>query len=231
MTRPVASRDPLYKVLLENGRSPYAGKPWPLPNGKPGEWLTVEGDLIPCERGIHLCRRGDLVSWLGPVIWEVESPDEPLIAEDKIVVRKARLLRRVEAWGKQVARLFAADCAERALAREAARGRTVDARSTAAVEVARRHAMGQATDEELSAAWAAEWDAVRAAARAAEWDAVRAAAAAAEWDAARAAAGAADVAAEWDAEWDAERAWQTRRLFARLEGRDPETDAPIREGL
>ena len=51
-----------------------------------------------------------------------------------------------------------------------------DARSIAALDVAERHANGQATDEELDAAWAA--------ARAAARDAARAAASEAAWDAA-----------------------------------------------
>jgi hypothetical protein len=54
-----------------------------------------------------------------------------------------------------------------------------DERSLIALDVAERHANGQATDEELASASDAAWAAVRAAAR----DAVRAAA----WDAARAA--------------------------------------------
>lgn len=85
-------------------------------------------------------------------------------------------------------------------------GRTVrdlmtDPRSTDALEVARRRAYGEATDEELAVAWAVAWaaagDVARAAARAAAW--------AAAGDAAWAAAG--DVA--WAAAWAAARdvAW------------------------
>ena len=78
-----------------------------------------------------------------------------------------------------------------------------DERSRNAVEVAERYAVGDATDDELAAAWdaasAAARDAARVAARDAAWDAARAAARAAArvaaraaaWDAARVAAGAA----------------------------------------
>ena len=115
-----------------------------------------------------------------------------------------------------------------------------DPRSLAALDVAERHANGEATDADLAAAWAAAWaaadaagaagaawtsaraaawdaaDAARAAARGAAWDAARAAARAAAWDAANA-ANAADAAdAAWDAAWDAARAAQAaefRRVF------------------
>ena len=71
-----------------------------------------------------------------------------------------------------------------------------DPRSVAALDVAKRHANGEATDEELAAAraaaWDAAWDAAGAAARAAAWDAA--------WDAAGDAAWAAARAAAWDAQ-------------------------------
>ncbi|MDN7951793.1 hypothetical protein QZM74_18900 [Burkholderia multivorans] len=71
-----------------------------------------------------------------------------------------------------------------------------DHRSKDALNVAERFANGDASDEELAAAWDAAWEAAGAAARAAAWeaawDAARDAARAAAWDAARAAA--------WDAQ-------------------------------
>ena len=106
------------------------------------------------------------------------------------------------------ARLFACDCADRALLRVA----NPDPRSVAAVAVARRHAAGDATDEELEAArWAARvaaWEAAREVAWAA-WAAWEAA-----WEAARAAA------VEWalgGGEHAAERDWQLAELVRRIE--------------
>lgn len=72
-----------------------------------------------------------------------------------------------------------------------------DPRSLAALEVVERYAHGNATDNELRAAWAAAWAAARAAAEAA--------AEAAAWAATRAAAHAARAAAE-DAAWAAAEA-------------------------
>jgi hypothetical protein len=71
-----------------------------------------------------------------------------------------------------------------------------DSRSLTVLDVAERHANGEATDKELAAASAAAWDAASAAASAA----ARGAASAAAWDAASAAA------------WDAQTA-EFRRRF------------------
>ena len=77
-----------------------------------------------------------------------------------------------------------------------------DARSIAALDVAERHANGQASDQEL--------DAARDAARAAAWDAA--------WDAARDAARAAARAAARDAAWDAQAA-RLREVCAQIDAR------------
>jgi hypothetical protein len=213
----------LFKVLNEHGRPHNGGTgDWPLPsNGKPGKWLRVEGDLVPCENGIHLCRPDQLVEWLGPTIWLAEAGKERIDAGDKIVVRRARLLSKVEAWDDKSARLFAADCAHRALMRERRAGREPDKRSWDAVRIARNYARGKATAEQRAAAWAAAWAAARDAAWAAAWDAAWAAAGAAAGDAAGAAAGDAAGAAAGDVtsmylRTRAERQWQTKRLMRYL---------------
>jgi len=121
-------------------------------------------------------------------------------------------------------RHFAVDCAERV------QHLMTDERSRNALVVARRFAQGQATQEELAAAWAAARDAAwaaRDAARAAAWAAARDAA----WAAARAAAWAAARDAAWAARdaaraardaldaldalaaLAAERDWQTQRFL------------------
>src|SRR5690554_2611809 len=139
-------------------------------------------DPVPCRRGYHMCRdAADLLEWLGPTIWVAEVDGAVIAHRDKVVVERARLLRRLP-WDERTAREFAADCAERALAvYEAAY--PGDDRPRRAVEVARAYALGEATRDELSA---------RAAARTAAW----AAADAAAWAAAEAAAWAAEDAAK-----------------------------------
>jgi hypothetical protein len=100
-------------------------------------------------------------------------------------------------------RLFAVWCARQV------QHLMTDARSIAALDIAERHANGQATDAELAAARVAAWDTAWAAAWAAAWDAARAAA----WDAARDAA----RDAAWDAAWAAARDAQ-RAEFLRVVG-------------
>ncbi len=120
-------------------------------------------------------------------------------------------------------REFGLWCAERV------RHLMTDERSTNALDVAARHLRGEASDEELAAAWdaaaAASWsatcNAAWAAAGAAAWDAARAASWAATWAAwaAAAASWAATCNAAWAAAGDAARAaaWDTERAAQRTE--------------
>ena len=159
----------LFKVLNHDGTAYHGGRlRWPLPNGQPGDWHTVTGPLIPCENGLHLCRPGHLVTWLGPAIFLAEADGEQIDHTDKLVVRRARLLSRVETWNDQSARLFAVTCARRALERERLAGREPDVRSWRALDVATAFAHGVVPRQDLAAAWAAAWDAARAAAGDAE---------------------------------------------------------------
>jgi hypothetical protein len=223
----------LYKVLGNNGNSCNGGRgKWSLPTktGRPGHWMPpIEGHLIPCENGYHLCREADLIHWLGPTIYEAEYRGDRVDGDNKIVVREARLLYRFGAWNEKTARLFACDCASWALTLI----EKPDARSVEAVRVARLFAVGEANQEQLAAAWAAAGDAAgaaaRGAARAAAWDAARGVAWDAAWDAARgaaraaagaaagdaagAAAGDAAGAAAGDAAGAAAYSWMTERLF------------------
>lgn len=196
-----------YKVTGPKGESVHGGTgSWPLPRGaRPGKFLTVEGEIRACHRGLHFCREDQLLDWLGPAVWEFEPRGEIIDAGGKLVCAKGRLVRRCDGWNERTARLFAIDCAARALNHEKRAGRTPDRRSYEALKVARRFADGNATSVELAAARDAVW-AVSAAARDAAW----AAASAAAW-AAQAAAQAAASAAE--------RKWQAKRLFEYLEGR------------
>jgi len=225
-----------FKVLDENGCSCHGGDAeWSLPTRNadgtwtPGEWMPpVKGKLVPCLNGYHVVSIEQLPMWLGERIFEAQTGEEIVHADDKSVVRTCRLIREFASWNERTARLFACDCAEHVLSLYEAKYPD-DRRPRKAIETARRYAEGKAAVEELTdvwdaawtdvwdAAWAAAEDAAGAAAWAAAWAAAEDAAWTDVWDAAWAAAedaaGAAARAAAWaaaeDAAWDAARdaAW------------------------
>ena len=123
---------------------------------------------------------------------KAQADDEPLalatILESNGLDDALWCLRAVDGHQREI-RLFAVRCARRV------QHLMTDPRSLAALDVAERHANGQATDAELAAAGDAAW--------AAAWAAAGAAAGAAAWAAARAAA---------DAAWAAQEA-EFRRVF------------------
>ena len=136
-----------YKVLDGEGRPIHGGTAkWPLPvGGAPGAWRSVKPPLYPCTHGLHLCRREDLIFWLGPSIWRVEIAlgAVRVDCDYKVVVSKARLISQVTTWTERTERLFAVDCAEHALLRERQAGREPDARSWAAIQAVRDHVEGR----------------------------------------------------------------------------------------
>jgi hypothetical protein len=126
---------------------------------------------------------------------KTQADDEPLALTtilDSNGLDDALWCLRACAGIDREARLYAVWCARQV------QHLMTDQRSLAALDVAERHANGEATDEELAAARAAACDAARdaawAAARDAAWAAARDAARAAAWAAARAAARAAQAA-------------------------------------
>ncbi len=174
-----------YYKILNKGKSCNGGNAsWSLPvkqddgTWTPGEWMPeIVGTIVLCENGYHLCRPQDLIYWINQEIYEAECGDEIIEDDNKVVVRKCRLLRKVETWNDKTLRLFACWCVRQVW------HLLNDERSKKAIEVAEEFADGKATQEELDAAWVAAARAARAAAAA---DAARAAAEAAR--AARAAA-------------------------------------------
>jgi len=164
----------LYKLTHPDGACVNGGTGvWPLPNGHPGAWFEASGPLVPCKNGLHLCEATDLIHWSGPALWEAESDGESIRHENKTVVRRARLVRRVDAWNDRNLRLFACECAERAIAAEERAGRKVDPRSRAAVEVAALEAAWSARAAAWAAARAAAWEVPWAVAWEAAWAAER----------------------------------------------------------
>ena len=172
----------VYHFLKDDMTSSYGNEPaW-----KVGEKRTIKGKINLCSRGYH-----SSPSWYDALqyapgsmacIVEVSKPVEQ--KNDKQVSHSRKLITAKDA--SRVLRLFACDCAERALKV----AKVTDEHSWNEVKVSRDYANGKATDEELYVVWYA----ARAAARAAR-------------AAARAARAAARAAAR-----DAEIRWQKRRL-------------------
>ena len=156
--------EPLYKWLTADGRTAVQNTPWPVPVG---EWTTPETPVL-CRSGWHAMYERDVLSHLparaGAKLWRVEVSGEIVEGDDKIAAESMRLLYCLGETTDSNLRLFACDVAEDALSLV----ESPDPRSLAAIEVARRYAVGAATRGELAAA--------RAAARAAAWAAELAAA-------------------------------------------------------
>lgn len=111
-----------YKFLRHDGTSVFTGFRWPLPNGGPGPW--VEAGIDPCRSGIHGCRRADLPLWAGRTLYEVELDGEIVEEAMKVVARRGRLLRRIEAWDDAFRDEYTRACADRA--HELARGASLE---------------------------------------------------------------------------------------------------------
>jgi hypothetical protein len=88
-----------YKFLAKGELGPLSGFAWPVPQGGlPGAWVEVTGPLAPCARGVHVCRPLDLAHWVHDELWEIEADGEPLDGLDCLVVPRARLVHRIDAW-------------------------------------------------------------------------------------------------------------------------------------
>jgi hypothetical protein len=104
-----------YKFLRPGGVGLLSSVRWPLPEADvPGDWLAVSGPLVPCRHGLHACRQEDLAHWIGEELWYIELAEEVMTGHDSVVARRARVVRRAEAWHTESAREFASGCAGRA---------------------------------------------------------------------------------------------------------------------
>ena len=197
--------------------------PWTI-----GESRTIVGELIMCERGYHSSPRWhDALQYApGNVACKVLVSEPQIKDYDKWVSHRRILVAAINA--DRMLRLWACDCADRMLRQERKHGREPDKRSWDAVAVARRYIDGEATKDDLAAAWAAAcsaaaWAAAANAAAAAAWAAARnAAEGAAAW-AAAAGNAAANAAAAW---WVTEVTWQRQHLDEIMEAAFAEAEAP-----
>ncbi len=107
-----------HKFLAKSGVGPISGFAWPVPVGAaPGAWVEVEGAVAPCTRGVHVCRVPDLAHWIHDELWAVEVDGAFAEGVDCLVVARARLVRKVDAWSGEGSLAFARGCVEHAAAR------------------------------------------------------------------------------------------------------------------
>lgn len=138
-----------------------------------GDEETVDGNIIPCEHGLHGSLRAldALYYALGPWVQRADFSGTVVHEADKLASSQRRCLALANA--DLALRQFACWCAERALLSERAAGREPDVRIWQAIKTKRAWLSGQATDEELrvseAAARTAAWCAADSAARAACW--------------------------------------------------------------
>ena len=104
-----------YKFLARGATGPFSGYRWPVPSGpdSPGGWADVSVHLDPCRAGLHLCRVEDLPFWLNEELYTVEVEGPVVEHESFVLAHRARLTRRVDAWGRESAHRFSCDCAWR----------------------------------------------------------------------------------------------------------------------
>lgn len=226
MTIPEVSPTGFYKFTGPHGASAYVNY-----NYTPGVEYRAEGDLVLWGNDQHVgdvlrvydlfCLAGvDVAAELYPVI-SVSS--EHIRAADPAdhtwSVRSLVLGPKYEWWNETTQRLFAADCAERALLRERVARREPDPRSWEAVAAARQFVRGEISVGNLGFFWAQ--------ARYAAGDSSTAFAARAACAAAKASACSAAGNAAWEATRvprhvlaldRAEQRWQGARLLAYARG-------------
>jgi len=166
-------------------------------------------------------REQDLAYWPGPVLYKVEIDGELSEADDKVVCRRARLIRKVKTWSHRALVAWACDCVERVLP-IFEKQCPEDKRPRNAIEVTRAWLAGKATLEEVKTAADAAYvtNAAYYVARASYAAANAAAdATAADATAARAARAArAAINAAYGATCSAERTWQVSRMLEYVRG-------------
>ena len=141
---------PYYKLLNTGRVSPIQNHQWP----KPGVWTPEIKSLVACESGYHLLRAAphtDIFDWTSDELWLCEKKGRVLKAENKVVVKRARLVKKLDTWNERTFRLFACDCVERQIGCWY-KVFPCDKRIAQVLEVCRRYARGEATKKELNAA-------------------------------------------------------------------------------
>jgi len=94
-----------YKFLRHGSVGPFSGFAWPEPGpAGPGPWVEARPFRGACGGGIHGCDADHLVYWLNDALWIIELDGEVAAADKKLIAPRGRLVRRVTAWNRELAR-------------------------------------------------------------------------------------------------------------------------------
>lgn len=104
-----------FKFLAADGLGPFSGYRWPLPHASDvaRPWTAWNDAVEPCRGGLHLLRQADLPFWIHEELYVAEVEGDVIEQESFVLARRARLVRRAPAWGRQSAYRFSCDCAWR----------------------------------------------------------------------------------------------------------------------
>jgi hypothetical protein len=136
----------LFKCLDENQNSCYHDKQ----HWVPGEWVEVEGELIPHLHGLHASREQDLLDYVSSQIWSFEYEGQRIDQHRAIVVRKGQIVNQYTNWTDTSARLLACRIARDVLPiwkRTHNNGRLQEL-----INVAESYAQGKVTRDKVEAA-------------------------------------------------------------------------------
>lgn len=97
-----------YKFLHQGRVGIFSGFAWPV-----GEWVSVDGPLLPSRRGIHACRLEDLPHWLDDELWVAELEGEVIDEPRMLVANRGRLVGRLAGWHADTAAEFTRACLAR----------------------------------------------------------------------------------------------------------------------
>jgi hypothetical protein len=88
-----------WKFLDERSRGIFSGFVWPtsVVNGDPGPWVESR-EVIACEQGVHACSVDQLAWWMSAQLWEIELAGPIVVSGPKMVAKRGRLIRLVDAW-------------------------------------------------------------------------------------------------------------------------------------